>query len=161
MQKGIMNKESLKVPSREQAIVVGASMAGMLTARVLAERFESVALVESDGLPDDASPRASVPQARHINALLPRGLRILGDLFPAIKEELLAAGAVKLDVADDVAWLIPQGWGVRCRSDLEALAFTRDLLDWAVRHRFNEVTQHRTHRPLLRPEFGRRCPSRR
>jgi len=134
-----MNKESLKVPSREQAIVVGASMAGMLTARVLAERFESVALVESDGLPDDASPRASVPQARHINALLPRGLRILGDLFPAIKEELLAAGAVKLDVADDVAWLIPQGWGVRCRSDLEALAFTRDLLDWAVRHRLTQL----------------------
>jgi 2-polyprenyl-6-methoxyphenol hydroxylase-like FAD-dependent oxidoreductase len=138
MQKG-NNKECLKVLLREQAVVVGASMAGMLTARVLAERFENVALVESDRLPDDPSPRAGIPQARHLHALLPRGLRILEDLFPGIKEELRTAGAVKLDVADDVAWLTPQGWGVRCPSNLEALAFTRDLLDWAVRHRLTQL----------------------
>ena len=34
-----------------QAVVLGASMAGLLAARVLAERFEQVVVIERDPLP--------------------------------------------------------------------------------------------------------------
>jgi predicted flavoprotein YhiN len=37
---------------RDHAIVVGASMAGMLAARVLADTFERVTVLERDALPD-------------------------------------------------------------------------------------------------------------
>ena len=41
----------------ERAVVLGASMGGLLAARVLAEFFETVTVVERDMLPDDpASP---------------------------------------------------------------------------------------------------------
>ncbi len=40
------------------AIVIGASMAGMLTARVLAETFETVVILEKDELPQIPGPRA-------------------------------------------------------------------------------------------------------
>jgi hypothetical protein len=41
---------------------------------------------------------------------LPRGRRILEKKFPGITSELKAAGAEILDMANDVAWLTPQGW---------------------------------------------------
>jgi flavin-dependent dehydrogenase len=56
-------------------IVIGASMAGMLTARVLAEKFASVIVLEQDELPQIPEPRAGVPQAKHLHALLPVGCK--------------------------------------------------------------------------------------
>jgi phytoene dehydrogenase-like protein len=37
----------------ERAVVLGASMGGLLAARVLADFFETVTVVERDVLPDD------------------------------------------------------------------------------------------------------------
>jgi len=124
---------------RTQAIVVGASMAGMLAARVLADIFERVTILERDHLPEGPELRTGVPQARHLHALLPRGKRILEKTFPGITSELKAAGAEILDMANDVAWLTPQGWGVRFASEFEAVASTRALLDHVVRVRLKQV----------------------
>jgi 2-polyprenyl-6-methoxyphenol hydroxylase-like FAD-dependent oxidoreductase len=46
------------------AVVCGASMAGLLAARVLSEFYASVTVVERDVLPEAATPRRGVPQAR-------------------------------------------------------------------------------------------------
>jgi 2-polyprenyl-6-methoxyphenol hydroxylase-like FAD-dependent oxidoreductase len=70
---------------------------------------------------------------------LPRGRRILEKKFPGITSELKAAGAEILDMANDVAWLTPQGWGVRFASEFEAVASTRALLDHVVRARLKQV----------------------
>jgi len=51
-------------------------MAGMLAARVLSDIFERVIVLERDTLPEGPQLRPDVPQARHLHALLPRGLRI-------------------------------------------------------------------------------------
>jgi 2-polyprenyl-6-methoxyphenol hydroxylase-like FAD-dependent oxidoreductase len=124
---------------RAQAIVVGASMAGMLAARVLADFFEQVTVLERDALPDAAGFRPGVPQARHLHALLPRGRRILESYFPGIAAEMLAAGAEMLDIANDVAWLTAYGWGTRFPSEFEGLSSTRDLLDSIVRSRLKQL----------------------
>jgi len=46
----------------EHAVVLGASMAGLLAARVLADHFETVTVVERDTLHDIAETRRGVPQ---------------------------------------------------------------------------------------------------
>lgn len=117
------------------ALVIGGSMAGMLAARVLTDRFERVTVVERDRFPEGPAPRKGVPQARHVHALLKRGRITLERLFPGIGDELVAAGAPTLDMANDIAWLNPAGWGVRFPSDLAFVSFSRDLLDWHVRRR--------------------------
>jgi 2-polyprenyl-6-methoxyphenol hydroxylase-like FAD-dependent oxidoreductase len=122
-----------------QAIVVGASMAGVLAARVLADIFDRVTILERDGLPEGPELRPGVPQARHLHVLLPRGRRILEKYFPGITAELEAAGAEILDAANDIAWLTPQGWGVRFASELEAVTSTRSLLDHIVRVRVKQT----------------------
>lgn len=120
---------------KAQAIVVGASMAGMLAARVLADFCEQVIVLERDALPDRAKPRPGVPQTRHLHGLLPRGRRILERYFPGITAELRIAGAEMLDIANDIAWLTAYGWGARFPSEFEGLSCTRDLLDSIVRNR--------------------------
>ena len=124
---------------REQAIVVGASMAGMLAARVLADFFDQVTVIDRDAVTDSAEARPGVPQAKHLHALLPRGRRILERYFPGITAELEAAGAEMLDIANDIAWLTACGWGVRFASEFEGLSSTRDLLDSIVRRRLKQL----------------------
>jgi glycine/D-amino acid oxidase-like deaminating enzyme len=48
------------------AVVIGASIAGLTAARVLADRFGSVTVLDRDTLPDGAAPRraAEGPAAR-------------------------------------------------------------------------------------------------
>jgi 2-polyprenyl-6-methoxyphenol hydroxylase-like FAD-dependent oxidoreductase len=84
----------------EHAIVLGASMGGLVAARVLADHFESVTVVERDLLPHDAANRRGVPQGRHVHALLGRGCQVLRELFPGFTEELTAAGAPSFDYTD-------------------------------------------------------------
>jgi 2-polyprenyl-6-methoxyphenol hydroxylase-like FAD-dependent oxidoreductase len=71
----------------ERAVVLGASMGGLLAARVLADFFGTVTVVERDELPDDPANRRGVPQGRHVHAVLPRGAQILDELFPGILDE--------------------------------------------------------------------------
>jgi 2-polyprenyl-6-methoxyphenol hydroxylase-like FAD-dependent oxidoreductase len=47
----------------DHAAVVGASMGGLLAARVLADSYRRVTIVERDPLPDSGSARKGVPQA--------------------------------------------------------------------------------------------------
>jgi len=67
----------------ERAVVLGASMGGLLAARVLADFFGTVTVVERDELPDDPANRRGGPQGRHVHVLLPRGAQMLDELFQA------------------------------------------------------------------------------
>ncbi|WP_436495352.1 FAD-dependent oxidoreductase [Actinokineospora sp. HUAS TT18] len=78
---------------REHAVVLGGSMGGLLAARVLADSYRRVTVIERDPLPDSAENRRGLPQGRHPHALLPRGAEIVGDLFPGLLDDLAAKGA--------------------------------------------------------------------
>jgi 2-polyprenyl-6-methoxyphenol hydroxylase-like FAD-dependent oxidoreductase len=81
-----------------RAIVLGASMAGLLAARMLQERFDEVWLLERDALPQDAAARKGTPQALHAHGLLARGREVLEQLFPGFTGALQAQGAMVGDV---------------------------------------------------------------
>jgi 2-polyprenyl-6-methoxyphenol hydroxylase-like FAD-dependent oxidoreductase len=76
----------------DHAAVVGASMSGLLAARVLADAYRRVTIVERDSLPESGAQRKGVPQGRHAHALLPRGAQILDELFPGLLAGLAAGG---------------------------------------------------------------------
>jgi 2-polyprenyl-6-methoxyphenol hydroxylase-like FAD-dependent oxidoreductase len=117
------------------AIVIGGSIAGMLTARVLVEHFDRVTIIERDALPDHASPRKGTPQARHLHVLLERGRQIMEQFFPGLTETLISDGASLLDTAGNCSILNPAGWAVQFRSGIHMLTCSRDLLDLHLRRR--------------------------
>src|SRR5262249_50341413 len=73
-------------------VVLGASRSGLLAARVLADAYRRVTIVERDPLPESVLDRKGVPQGRHAHGLLPRGAQILDELFPGLLAGLAAGG---------------------------------------------------------------------
>ena len=120
------------------AVVCGASMAGMLAARVLADRFERVTVVERDQLPADAQQRRGVPQGRHFHTVLVRGTQVLESLFPGLVDDLVAAGAHRPNLLRDTR-LVVSGHEL-CRADTGyTVQMTRPLLESAVRDRLTGI----------------------
>lgn len=124
--------------SGRHAVVLGGSLAGLLAARILAEHFEKVTILERDAYLETTEVRKGMPQANHVHGLLLRGRQVLEELFPGLQDEMIAAGAPLVDMANDVPWYTRAGWGVRFRSELKVLAFTRPMLDLHVRRRLAE-----------------------
>lgn len=119
----------------ESAVVVGASMAGLCAARVLADRFDRVTVLDRDTLPEGASPRGQVPQGRHPHLLLGSGARQLEAWFPGLLADLAAGGAIDVDLCADLYWY--QGGGVARRpvSGIRGPTMSRPFLEEAVRRR--------------------------
>ncbi len=84
----------------EHAIVLGASMGGLLAARVLSDFYRTVTVVERDQIPTSTAQRRGVPQGRHVHALWPRGSQILDELFPGFRTELVTDGGKVWDDGD-------------------------------------------------------------
>lgn len=115
------------------AVVCGSSMAGLLSAGLLARHFERVTLVERDALRDSAEPRKGVPQGTQTHVLLRRGLDIAASLFPGLPEDLRAAGAQVMDMSADCEWHIAGIWRKRITSGVDMYSQTRPLFEWRVR----------------------------
>ncbi|MEQ9366332.1 MAG: hypothetical protein RIF32_18980 [Leptospirales bacterium] len=119
----------------KRAIVIGGSIVGMMAARVLSERFESVIVLDRDPAPEGPFPHRSVPQGAHIHVLMSKGRSVLARLFPGIFEELTADGALRTDSIQDLVWFHGGAWKARMKSGIDFFLQSRPLIDWHVRRR--------------------------
>jgi 2-polyprenyl-6-methoxyphenol hydroxylase-like FAD-dependent oxidoreductase len=123
-------------------------MGGLLAARVLADFFETVTIIERDELQDDPVVRRGVPQGRHVHVLLARGAQIFDELFPGILGELVADGAPVWDDGDLSKLHLSFGGHDILRSgkvtkEPQALAIhlpSRPFLEWHVRQRLQAMS---------------------
>jgi 2-polyprenyl-6-methoxyphenol hydroxylase-like FAD-dependent oxidoreductase len=119
----------------DHAVVIGASMAGLLTARVLTEAYERVTVVERDVLPACGEHRRGVPQAHHLHVLLASGLAALETLFEGFAEEMMMAGGLVGDVQADARLYLDGHHYRQVPCGLYALTTSRPLLEGHVRAR--------------------------
>ena len=115
------------------AVVVGASVAGLCAARVLADGFDRVTVVERDRLPDEPHARRGVPQSNHVHVLLEAGKATLEDLFPGFRRDLLSAGGLEIDGNRDVRFYAEGDFLAAGPGPLPHLAATRPLYEWLAR----------------------------
>jgi 2-polyprenyl-6-methoxyphenol hydroxylase-like FAD-dependent oxidoreductase len=119
----------------DRAVVLGASMAGLLAAQVLSDAYGQVTVIDRDELCEAPVHRRGVPHGRHINALLARGQQALEELFPGLTAELVALGVPAGDVLAD-ARLYLSGHRLRqARTGLGLLSASRPFLEGHVRAR--------------------------
>jgi 2-polyprenyl-6-methoxyphenol hydroxylase-like FAD-dependent oxidoreductase len=133
---------NIKAKAGEHAVVLGASMAGLLAARSLADFFDTVTVVERDPL-SDAGARHGVPQGRHLHAMLARGAQAIEEMFPGILDELVLDGAQHFDGQDLSRLYFEVGGHVMARSgsapSLAAYHATRPFLEDHVRGRVRDI----------------------
>jgi hypothetical protein len=89
--------------------VVGASIAGLMTARVLSEYFDQVVAIDRDEIEDRPVVHKSVPQGHHLHAFLQGGLNVVSLLYPSITEELRRLGATRIAMGRNAVWYTPNG----------------------------------------------------
>lgn len=143
---------------RDHAVVVGASIAGLCAARVLADFYRNVTVFERDDLPDTPSNRAAVPQDRHLHLLMARGALEFEALFPGLLADLVAAGVPMLDNRPDGIYLGAVGHvlgiGAQLRQPFTAYLPSRPHLEWQLRRRVRALANVEIrHRNVGEPRF--------
>jgi len=127
--------------SDDHAVVIGASLAGLLAARVLSETVRRVTILDRDVLPTEPVHRKGVPQSRHTHGLLARGFEIFEELLPGLGADLVERGALIEDLQKDVIWY-NDGFQVRrAPSCLTVLLVSRPMLESYVRTRIGALSQ--------------------
>jgi 2-polyprenyl-6-methoxyphenol hydroxylase-like FAD-dependent oxidoreductase len=119
----------------DRALVLGASMAGLLAAKVLAEAYAEVVLVDRDEVVGVTGNRRGVPHGRHAHGLVARGQQIFESQFPGLKQELATAGVEPGDLSGDIRWYFN---GRRLRpshTGLTSVPATRPVLEHHIRGR--------------------------
>src|ERR1044071_5298155 len=122
------------------AIVIGASIGGLVAARVLSESFERVTIYDRDVLPECPHARAGVPQGRHGHGLLASGLAGPKELFPALERTLIARGAVTGDVVGDVRWFQHGFYKAKFGSEFKGILLSRPLLEGTIREQVEQLS---------------------
>ena len=119
----------------DRAIVIGGSIAGLLSARVLADYFERVTIIDRDILPDTPQARRGVPQSVQPHVLFTKGYRILGEFFPGIEKQLETNGALTIDWAREFQHHVEGHWGLKTDdpSNIVSITCSRYLLEWTIR----------------------------
>jgi flavin-dependent dehydrogenase len=124
--------------ANDRAVVMGASVAGLLAALVATEFFDEVVVVERDELVFGAEPRKGVPQGKQAHALLSLGMDLTHELIPDFADQLKAEGCAPFDIVLDVAMMTSDGWRVRTESTMESSGFRRPLFESVIRRNLLE-----------------------
>jgi 2-polyprenyl-6-methoxyphenol hydroxylase-like FAD-dependent oxidoreductase len=126
----------------QQAVVIGGSLAGLMAARVLADYFDAVTILERDHIDDRPALHQSVPQGSHVHGLLLGGQQVMASLYPGFIKKLESLGAARCRAGTEVVFYLSTGKAfsmtgtVREPRDLgfDITCHSRELLEYCVRH---------------------------
>lgn len=127
------NQSHRKSFGGQHALVIGASMAGLLAGRVLSDHFEQVTIIERDRLSQEVQARKGVPQGRHVHVLLSRGASVMRDFFPDLFPVLMQDGTIPIDTVADFHWYNFGAWKARFISHITFYCQSRPSLEEHVR----------------------------
>src|SRR5262245_50428674 len=134
-----MMGETITPAKTRSAVVIGASVAGLLAARALSDTHDQVTVLERDDLPEQPEPRRGVPQSRQLHALLAGGAEVLEELFPGFTADLVAAGATTGDPQLDDTYYLDGHPIAKAPSGLTAIGASRPLIEYQIRQRLTKL----------------------
>jgi 2-polyprenyl-6-methoxyphenol hydroxylase-like FAD-dependent oxidoreductase len=112
----------------------------MFAAAAVARTGATVTILERDTLPAGPDSRPGVPQDRQPHVLLHRGRLAAEALLPGLSQDLLAAGAVRIN-SGEIPSFGEFGWLPTEERSYEILSLTRPLLEHLVRRRVLALDQ--------------------
>ena len=118
---------------------MGASIAGLLSARVLSDYFENVTVIARDKLNDRPENPKGQPQAGHGHGILPSAMAILNRYFPGLGDTVNESGGVMADLGSSFIWYVLGGYRKPFESGLLLTLASRGNLEWQIRRRLLEI----------------------
>ena len=85
-------------------MVIGGSVAGLITATVLSKHFAKVTVIDGDTLGSNLEARKATPQGHHVHGLLSSGWENVQKIFPGIEKELKKNGAHWVNFGKEFRW---------------------------------------------------------
>ena len=146
--------------ARGRAVVLGGSVSGSLAARVLAEVYQDVLVIDRDEVLGVQVARKGAPHAYHAHGLHARGHLIMEDLFPGLTEELAATGVPTGDLGE-LRWYFNARALHPAHTGLVTVKAPRPVLEHHLRNRvaaLSNVTfleKHDILRPVTTGDRGR------
>ena len=144
-----------------RAVVLGASIAGLLASRVLADFFDEVLVFDKESLDDGPMPRKSVPQGAHIHAILTPTFRVLARFLPKVLQDLAEGGAHAFDGGRDWRFHVHGSFLATGETGRQLIGSSRPFFEHHVRRRVAEIpnieirTGHHFDRWLTTPDNNR------
>mgnify|MGYP006270766101 CR=1 FL=1 len=133
---------SAPAPLGRRAVVVGGSLAGMLSARAVAPHFEEVVVLERAALDGALAPRRSAPQTFHLHVLLKGGENAMEELVPGFREAIETSGSVRLHPGQDFHSASELGVARKFETEMRVHGQSRWLLEHCLRTRVLETTEN-------------------
>lgn len=123
----------------DRAVVLGGSVAGLCAARVLADAFEEVVVLERDSFPNEPVARDGAPQSSQPHVMLEGGRATLEDLFPGFSEDVMAEGGLRIDASTDLQEYNGGGYLSDPPSRLPTYCASRPLFEQVARRHIQAV----------------------
>jgi len=130
--------DAVKQRGRGVAVVIGGSIAGMAISKMLTEFFDKVIVLERDPDHRRSEGRAGAAQGWHLHHLLIAGQQKLESIFPGIIDDMVAAGAFKVDMGEQYRIMLAGSWKKVAPSGIDIVCAGRPLLEWCVRRRLDK-----------------------
>lgn len=122
-----------------RAVVLGGSIAGLFAARVLADAYDEVQIVDRDKLVGVKGIRRFCPQSHQANGLLARGVQVMEELFPGLTQELIDFGVPSGDLSGSCRWYA-RGYRLKQQTgNLQTLGIIRPLFEYFIRERVQQI----------------------
>jgi NAD(P)H-flavin reductase/ferredoxin/2-polyprenyl-6-methoxyphenol hydroxylase-like FAD-dependent oxidoreductase len=132
-----LDVSGLRRDGRGTAVVIGGSIAGMATAQVLTNTFTRVLVLEKDQDHRRTEGRPGAAQGWHLHHLLIAGQRQLESIFPGIIDDMVAAGAFRVDMGEQYRIMLAGSWKKVGATGVDIVCAGRPLLEWCVRRRLD------------------------
>ena len=125
----------------QHAVVIGGSLAGLMMARVLADHFERVTILERDTVDSQPALHKSIPQGNHLHGLMLGGQQVMSALYPGFTDKLEALGSVRARQGKEFTFYFPDGkayWATGTVREPRDMGFdlfcqSRELLEYCIR----------------------------
>jgi len=122
-----------------RAVVLGGSIAGLFAAKVLADAYDEVHIVDRDKLIGVKGVRRFCPQSHQANGLLARGVQVMEELFPGLTKEMLDYGVPTGDLSGSCRWYA-RGFRLKQQhAGLQTLGVVRPLFEYFIRERVQKI----------------------
>jgi 2-polyprenyl-6-methoxyphenol hydroxylase-like FAD-dependent oxidoreductase len=123
------------ISDRSRAIVLGASFAGLMTAKVLSRHYRQVIIIEKDTVNRYPETRKGQSHTKHLHGLLPCALNILYNYFPDFYEDVNNTGGVVNDLGASMNWFTHGGFKKNVFLNIPGVSLSRPLLEHLIREK--------------------------